>query len=808
MPPIQVPGSGSYSSKIIFCGEAPGPHEVSKGIPFVGPSGDILWNICSEFKYQNREFNRDQVYTTNVVKIRCPGNNIKRIKETGYSIEDYLPLLWEEINAVKPNVILAIGNTALAALTRVIPLNGTGILKYRGSILPTDPYSYKTIPTIHPASLIHSEQGQKELFSWKQIQYLRFDINKLLEQADFPDIRYHKRQLLIAKTGYDLYQFFRKYEGSNYPLAIDIETFKSIPICIAFSFTPYEGISVPLVNLTGPRGSIELPLHEKTEIFKIIARVLADPAIQKIGHNLAFDITILCRWGFIVNNVYADTVLGAGIIYPELEKNLGNQVSIYTNEAYHKNEGKEYNPKKDPPSVLLNYNTKDTVTDQEVFTGQLEDMNDLHIKDFYFDFMMPCFHLYREIERVGLKVDSEQRSKLDKKYQDMINEEKKELENLVGEKVNFNSPKQVAHLIFGTLGCPTRSGVDDETLQALKNNVLSKSTKWDKAIKAIDHILHLRKTHKALNTYVRFLPINGRAYTTYQLTKETGRTSTNILKPPLAHRKFGLSFHTITKHGDVGRDVRSMFVPDEDHVFLEADQSQAEARIVLLLAKEYKVLEMFDLIDIHLLTASWIFKCDIAELKRLKETDKEEYTQRRQLGKKARHAGGYGMGANRLSQLANIKQKKADYILRTFHKFTPGIQEVFHKGIQEELLSNDCCLYTPFGRFRKFYEKWGDKLFKEAYAHIPQSTIADNTKRAMLGIKRDFPELKICIESHDGFTSIVHKQAIQDVAKRIKYHMESPIDFSKCSLIRPEIFIPCEFKLYEKNLEIGEDYII
>ena len=422
----------------------------------------------------------------------------------------------------------------------------------------------------------------------------------------------------------------------------------------------------------------------------------------------------------------------------------------------------------------------------------------MSLKDFFFNFQMPLYFLYKDIESVGLKVDFNQREALDKKYDESYKEHIAQLP------INPNSPKQVAKFLFGDLGIPVRKDTSDDTLSALKNNVLVKSSKWSEAIKYIDLILDARKIRKTRGTYILAEPdLDGRMRTSYHLNKETGRTSTKILDKPLRHRKFGLPFHNITKHSDIGGDVRSMFVPDDGHAFLEADQSQAEARIVLLLAKEYDILKLFDEIDIHCLTASWIYGGTWEDIKKL---PKDEYTKKRQLGKKARHAGGYGMGARRLAQIAEVRIKRAEKILEVFHKYSPGIKENFWAGIQEALVNNDKCLYTPFGRFRKFYEKWGDKLFKEAYAHIPQSTIADNTKRCMLHVKKKFPWLKICIEAHDGFTSLVKVQELKEVTSLIKSQMELPIDFSKCSLPRPAIIIPCEFKVGYENLEKMENF--
>src|SRR3972149_2090364 len=287
-PPIQVPGSGPYNAKILFLGEAPGGREVERGINFCGPSGKILWNVCDEFPKEIRP-TRDNTYVTNVVKVRCPGDTIRRIKEIGLRVEDYIPLMWAEIDAVKPNVILALGNTALSAVTDVVDYGKSGILKYRGSILPSSKGGYKVIPTIHPASLIERKEN-KGLFSFKQVQFLRFDINKCIEQSEFPDIKYKLRQFHIARTAYQLETFFRKYEGCNSHVFVDIETFRGLPVCIGFAFNPYEGISIPLVNLLEPSGKrMNIPVDELARMWRIITKVLLDNKIQKAGQNFKFD---------------------------------------------------------------------------------------------------------------------------------------------------------------------------------------------------------------------------------------------------------------------------------------------------------------------------------------------------------------------------------------------------------------------------------------------------------------------------------------------------------------------------------------
>ena len=441
------------------------------------------------------------------------------------------------------------------------------------------------------------------------------------------------------------------------------------------------------------------------------------------------------------------------------------------------------------------------------------------LKELYYEFLMPLYHKYREIEKRGIKVDFNQRKKLDDSYSILL-KEKHDLLNILAEKeINYNSNAgrngQVPHLIFVQLGCPIRASVDDETLTALKLNVLKKSSKWALAIRIIDLVLECRKIHKTLNTYIRFRSDpDGRARTNYSLVKETGRTSTSILKPPVRHIKYGLAFQTITKYAEFGKDIRSMLIPDNGKWFVEVDQSQAEARVVMLLAEDYKILDKMNdpKFDLHVLTSSWIwpeifkqYKIDDFYFKREAKTilqpNGEPYRQR---GKKARHAGHYDEGATKLALDMKVGVNVAKLALTKFHENSPNIRGIFHKGIQDALLI-DKKLSTPIGRIREFYEKWGDKLFKEAYAQIPQSSVSDLTKWAMMQSMNQ--GIEVIIESHDSFTYQIEPERLDWSLGVIKPFMESEIDFSTCSLPRGKISIPMETKVYKENLEKGENYV-
>src|SRR3990167_3750771 len=110
--PKYVPGHGSSSAKLMIVAEATGKHEEEQGFPLVGPTGQLV----NEF-LTNAGVSRPEVYCTNVIKIRPPGNDLKRLHEYNKTIDEYIPQLWEEIQAIQPNCIIALGNLALTTIT-------------------------------------------------------------------------------------------------------------------------------------------------------------------------------------------------------------------------------------------------------------------------------------------------------------------------------------------------------------------------------------------------------------------------------------------------------------------------------------------------------------------------------------------------------------------------------------------------------------------------------------------------------------------------------------------------------------------
>jgi len=834
-----VPGHGPNSAKLLVCGEAPGKDEEAAGKNFIGATGKIVRRLLSECGCDP-----ESVYWTNVCKVRPPDNNIKLLHRLGVKLEDFIPQLWDEINSLRPNCILAFGNTALTALTG-ITVRGKkgeesgGIKLYRGSILQSCYASHKVVPTIHPASLLHG-QSDGAMQDWKAITYIKWDIQRAINQSKFPELLLPQRNLIVCRSNLDLYRFFNRNEDRN-KVAVDIETFRTIPICISFAYDSNEAISVPLFNNLGAHEEIGMTRSDLVQCWRDITEILYDPKIQKIGQNFKFDARLLrealndtYRVGLNVRGFYFDNLLAFRTLYPELPGSLAFQTSVLTEEPYYKEEGKGYNPKKDKVERLLLYNAKDAAISYECYERELEELRARNLEHFFFTRVMPLHPFYFRLEGRGIKRDASVKESLNEKYKNLQTERQVELNDLTREygvenlNVNSNGMNgQVGKLLFLHMSLPIRKGTDEKTLDALRRNVLKgNSPDMGRKRRILEIILEIRKIRKTRSTYIDSeCHADSKLRTSVRIALESGRTSTGILQQPVTTRKMGLAFQTITKHGDVGSDLREMLIPDENYIFIEPDLSQAEARVVAVLARDEKLLKMFTFgVDIHSVTKAWIdgksiplldafflVQCEVEAARLAKELNAalRVFTtdEQRQQGKKFRHAGHYDMGKHEASIQVGIPELVAGRILQVFHKTNPNIKQVFHREVQEFLAKNNRTLKSPHGRVRQFLNKWGDELFKEAYAQIPQATVSDQVKFAMIRIEQRAPWLEILEESHDSFLSqcplmVGSREPFSLVDKTyevVKEELETPIDFSACSLGSGLLTIPCSISIGKTN---------
>ena len=807
-----VPAFGNANSKLVILGESPSYKEVELGRPFVWPSGqelDSILKVCG--------MNRSQLWISNVCKYFVPPSEEKKIpfsiraERAGVDLDACLSELQTELNSIRPNCILALGGTALWATT-----GKKSITDFRGSILFG--MGSKVVPTFHPAHLLHQASDAEMKGYWNK-SVMILDFKRAWEESLTRELVLPSRTLTICHSSHQLADFIERYKNHARP-SIDIEAGGTcVPVCVGIAFNPHEGLTVPLWNIDPLFQTISN--SEMSQMWLLLSQFLATHDI--VGQNFKYDQDKLARLGFRIRSLCSDTMLKAFTINPELPKALAFNQSIYTREPFYKDEGMYQGEFRD----LLIGCARDACVTKEIDLLMDKDVDELNLRPFYENFVMHLHELYLSIENEGFNVNPEARDALIRKYISWSEQLAHELFTLTESYINVNSPKQVYTLLFEVLKLPRRKGTGEEELTALLNNATSKLS--DKNRRILELILEKRRVDKTIGNYLMAMPdYDGKMKTTYYLCLETGRTSTGQLEPPIRplieyrdsenHKKkkaIGTAFQTITKHGDIGQDVRSQYVPEEGYIFLNADSAQAEARVVFLLADDEQALRDIDTHDYHALTASWFFGGTEDDYSKKKLGYESPI---RFAGKTLRHAGHLGAGKRRASIELNtqarkykipiqISEAKAEQALKIFHQKQPKIQGVFHKGIIDSLEHNRRILVAPLpygidapcGGKRQFFERWGDELFREAFAYSPQRAVSDNTKAAALRVRARASWIKIILEAHDALLVSVLIERQQEAASILKQEMERPIDFSACSLSRRPLVIPCD-------VEVGVNY--
>lgn len=804
-------GSGNPYAKLLILTDFPRGNE-EKFNRFLSSSYSYIFDdIFKELGYEDW---RSEFWVTGIYKHRIPNNKIKRASEI-VNHEEQISILSNELNDINPNCILALGSFTLKVLTGY-----DKIYNYRGSILQDKERKRKVIATIHPCKLIKVGRDSEEFseddkllsYVWRQV--LKHDIERAINESRSDRFDLPSRNLQIARSSVDVYRFIERNKGRD-RVQTDIETFRStLPSCVGLAFDKYEGLSIPMFQSLGGVKLCSIPHSDLAHIWSMLDNLFKN--ISVAGQNFKFDQYKLEMLGFIFKGLKSDTMLKAHTINPEMpSKGLAFLASIYSKEPYYKSEGKEFLYGKHSIDKLYLYNAKDCTTTAEI-DDELEkelyvlsDKYHTNLVDFYYNYIIKLHPFYFELEKTGFRIDSGQRHYLIDKYEAWHYSLQLDLDIKIGRFVNFNSPKQVAELIYEQMNIKPLNkecGTDEDTISKL----LKDKVKDDERRGILTKSLEIKRVRKTLSTYLYAnTDYDGRMRTQVRITgTETGRSSNSTLSEPTRPYDCGFAFQTLTKHGDIGQDIRSYLIADEGYVYINIDLGQAEARVVGLLSSDYEFLKAMDYIDIHrrmaacaLITGKLNLSSEFDPIADIIGKNSGE----RFIGKKAKHATNYNMGyLEFLKQVVSDSRKmhididispySAKQILERIHAATPNVRAIFHTDIRN-CIDTQRALVNPFGRLRRFFNRPGESLYKEAFAFIPQSTVKDRLTQSGIKIQEKKYPIKLQGEAHDSLTYQMPIGEYLDISKEIKLIMEEEIDFANCSLSRGKLIIPCEFEV-------------
>ena len=401
---------------------------------------------------------------------------------------------------------------------------------------------------------------------------------------------------------------------------------------------------------------------------------------------------------------------------------------------------------------------------REKILKELENINSLEL---FNNIEMPIVEILAEMQYEGMYVDKHELVKYGENLKKHIEELRIDIYKMAGEEFNINSPKQLGVILFEKLELKpckkTKSGysTDVDALDKIKD-----------AHPIVDKILEYRQLMKLNSTYVEGLipfinPKTERIHTFFhQTVTATGRLSST--EPNLQN---------IPTRSEIGKKLRKVFKPEEARIFVDADYSQVELRVMAHMSNDETMIKAFNSdADIHTICASQVFKVPIEEVSK----------QLRSKAKAVNFGIVYGISEFGLAEQIDIKRNEAkEYIeqyLDTYH----GIKE-YMDNIVEEAKKNGC-VSTLFGRRRYIPElnsknymirKFGDR----AAMNTPiQGTAADIMKIAMIKVYNELKnrnlKSKLILQIHDELLIETVLEEKEEVEKLLKECMEESANLS------------------------------
>ena len=396
----------------------------------------------------------------------------------------------------------------------------------------------------------------------------------------------------------------------------------------------------------------------------------------------------------------------------------------------------------------------------------LEELNNTGMQTLYDTIELPLVYTLSDMEKEGVHVDAEELKRYGEELAAQIAVLEKEIYEGAGETFNINSPKQLGHILFEKLEMPY--GKKTKTGYSTAADVLEKLAV---EYPLVSKILEYRQLAKLKSTYAdglaNFIEEDGRIHTNFQQTvTATGRLSST--DPNLQN---------IPIRMELGRMIRKVFLPKDGYVFVDADYSQIELRILAHMSGDEMLIQAYrEAQDIHRMTASQVF-----------HTPFEEVTDLQRRNAKAVNFGiVYGISSFGLSQDLSISKKEAqEYIERYFESY-PKIKE-FLDGCVEKA-KKDGYSVTMFGRRRPLPEISSSNFMQRSFGeriamNAPiQGTAADIIKIAMNRVHRRLIDeglkSRLLLQVHDELLIEAAPDEVDEVKNILDEEMKGAADLS------------------------------
>lgn len=587
-----------------------------------------------------------------------------------------------------------------------------------------------------------------------------------------PAIQIDRSRYETLLTEADLNRWVEKLKQAKL-FALDTETdnldyMAANLVGISFALENGEAAYLPLqLDYLGAPKTLE-----KTTALSLLKPVLENPAIQKVGQNFKYDLTIFARNGIDVQGVAFDTMLESYVLNSTGRHNMDDLAKRYLGHqtiSFEEIAGKGKNQltfNQIPLEQAAEYAAEDadvTMKLQQVLWEKLS--KEPTLEKLFKEMELPLLGVLSRMERRGVLIDSDALFLQSNEIANRLSELEEQAYVLAGQPFNLASTKQLQEILFDKLGLPviqkTPKGAPSTNEEVLEE--LAFSHELPKVL--VEH----RGLSKLKSTYTDKLPqmVNpqtGRVHTSYhQAVTATGRLSSS--DPNLQN---------IPIRNEEGRRIRQAFIAREGFTVVAADYSQIELRIMAHLSQDQGLINAFTQgKDIHRSTAAEIFGVSL-----------DEVTSEQRRNAKAINFGLiYGMSAFGLSRQLGIGRADAQSYMDLYFKRYPGVQTFMHdirekakaKGYVETLFGRR--LYLPDINSSNGMRR---KAAERVAINAPmQGTAADIIKRAMIQLDQKLqndPDIAMIMQVHDELVFEVRSEKVAFYSELIKTQMESAAD--------------------------------
>lgn len=780
--------SGPCPARYMIVGEAPGFEEERSGLPFVGPSGQLLDKMLHE-----AGIGRHECFVTNVIRKRPAGNDVElfvpskkkditpsmvpfRGRMVDPCVVEGFSLLEKEIALCQPEVIIAAGNIALWALT-----GKTGIKKWRGSRLGGGENPV-IIPVYHPALIL------------RQYEFRPITVQDLRRAKDArrtdkpPEVRFTVRPSLD-----DVYRSFDTIEVNldqgPTTLAVDIETRQEHIACLGIAWSRRDAICIPFMATESLAGY--WPEEAECSIVWRLRKILQHPNARVVGQNFLYDTQYLFRYWRCIPTVARDTMGAQHALFAGGPKDLAYLSSMWCDwHVYWKDESKDWDPKVGEDQLWI-YNCKDCVATYEIDEKQQLAVDKLGLREVH-DRHQAKFWPALKIMLKGLPRKESLRKEFSLLLIDEQTERQRWITSVLGHDINLNSPVQLKRLFYDDL--QQKPVINRKTGQPSTDaDALEVIAKREPALGPLTRrIAEYRSLGVFLSTFVLANPSwDGRIRTQFNpFGPETYRASSS-------QDAFGsgMNLQNVPSGNEddpsaelVLPNIRRLFVPDPGYTIFDVDLDRADLQVVVWEAEDEglkKALRMG--LDMHLYNARDIFRLNMPDDELIAGTDKcqehaERYKSQRKKAKAGCHAVNYGVQEYTLAITLGITRHEASRFISGWFAAHPGIR-AWHERTQRDLLTRRY-VQNRFG-YRRYYLERIDGVLPQALAWTPQSTVAEVINQLWFKLDVVIPADVggVLIQVHDSLMGQIktphfafYRETIYQLAKTVVVPYDDPLN--------------------------------